>query len=560
MLSLSFLKNWNQKKVVILALLAVFVLGIFLRSYNHGDWLLFQLDQSRDALIISEAVKNGPGELPLLGPQASTTGSSGKLKLGPIFYYFQYGVALIFGDKPNVLAWPDLFFSIGSIFLFYYFIKNYFSVLITLLLTLLFSSSFFLIIYGRFAWNPNSIPFFLLLMLIGLLRASQLENKKRFWWIVLAIVAMSILGQLHFITFFVAPTIFIIFLLFNRKIIGWKEISIIAGIFLLLNLPIIVSEFQTKRENTKNLVESVFSRGGFSEKESSLLEKSFESVQKISFYNWLTISADQKMKEVDLRKKNKGGGLSFECSDDCRAGIKNSIWAIFLFGVILGLSTKKYLKETDQNRKNFLMLNLLLIGCSFLAITPIVKNDFARFYLVITIFSFVGLGIIFDHIQSLVKGKKGIFLISLFAIFLFGQNILAITGYFKELKDLSNFNFSVEEKREIVFPGGTKTTFLQLEKIAKIIEDDAKNNEISPVVMVADNYYARSIAYIIQERKNILLEKYFKMSDFDAPFIYKNVYYITRKSSSNHFDEEILEHYNIVSKKEAGSLVIYKLE
>ena len=66
--------------------LAIFALGIFLRAYNFAPWLHFELDQARDAILVGEAVEDGAGELPLLGPRAA--GSF--LRLGPAFYYIEY--------------------------------------------------------------------------------------------------------------------------------------------------------------------------------------------------------------------------------------------------------------------------------------------------------------------------------------------------------------------------------------------------------------------------------------------------------------------------------------
>ncbi|HLM83842.1 MAG TPA: hypothetical protein VK254_01360, partial [Candidatus Bathyarchaeia archaeon] len=74
-------KNWV---CIILALIVVFAVAI--RVYHFSDWLHFGMDQARDASLVRDAVQNGPSQLPLLGPRAAGT----FVRLGPIFYYFQY--------------------------------------------------------------------------------------------------------------------------------------------------------------------------------------------------------------------------------------------------------------------------------------------------------------------------------------------------------------------------------------------------------------------------------------------------------------------------------------
>ena len=87
-------------------LLLITVLGFFLRTYNFHDWLRFNMDQGRDATLIS-AVIDKDIALPLIGPRAGGT----DFHLGPMSYYFQIISAKVFGNYPDKMAYPDLFFS-----------------------------------------------------------------------------------------------------------------------------------------------------------------------------------------------------------------------------------------------------------------------------------------------------------------------------------------------------------------------------------------------------------------------------------------------------------------
>ena len=144
----------------VLILTGIILLGIFLRTYHFHDWLRFNADQSRDAGVVSDFVEGKSG-LPLLGPKAGGT----EFKLGGAFYYLQITSAKIFGDAPDKMAYPDLLASILAIPLLFLFLKRAFNENIALVLTGVLSVSIFAIKYARFAWNPNSAPFYCLLFL-----------------------------------------------------------------------------------------------------------------------------------------------------------------------------------------------------------------------------------------------------------------------------------------------------------------------------------------------------------------------------------------------------------
>ncbi|NMC87867.1 MAG: hypothetical protein GYA69_05505, partial [Candidatus Moranbacteria bacterium] len=86
----------NKSKIAIVFFLVFLAAGIFLRTYNFHDWLRFNTDQARDAVVVSDFLE-GKTALPLLGPKAGGT----DFKLGPIFYYFQIISAKIFGVSPD---------------------------------------------------------------------------------------------------------------------------------------------------------------------------------------------------------------------------------------------------------------------------------------------------------------------------------------------------------------------------------------------------------------------------------------------------------------------------
>src|SRR6266567_3240118 len=98
----SFNKDNNSMKKYNLgwsgvALLVIMIGAIFVRSYKFDQYLYFKMDQSRDALMLTNAVENGPQYMPLLGARVGAVKlKHGMLRVGPISYYFQYASAMIF--------------------------------------------------------------------------------------------------------------------------------------------------------------------------------------------------------------------------------------------------------------------------------------------------------------------------------------------------------------------------------------------------------------------------------------------------------------------------------
>ena len=145
---------------LILVLAVIFLIGLLLRIYHFSDWIHFELDQARDAYLIQRVMDSSPGELPLLGPRAA--GSF--LRLGPMFYYIEYVFSVMFNNVITGSAWAVLFFSVLSLPAAFIFFKKGFSNRTSFILTAILSFSVFMVAYSRFAWNPNLLPFFILLL------------------------------------------------------------------------------------------------------------------------------------------------------------------------------------------------------------------------------------------------------------------------------------------------------------------------------------------------------------------------------------------------------------
>src|SRR3989339_850572 len=209
---MKFLKKIGKKeKIIIFVGFLILVIGIFLRTYHFSDWLRFNMDQSRDVSLVESLSENN--NLPDLGPEAGGT----EFQLGPAFYYFQLISTKIFGVEPEKLAYPDLFFSILSIGLFFLLAKIYFKIPIALALTWLYSISYFVVRFSRFAWNPNSTPFFVMLFIYALYNLA-ISQKKKIAWAILTGISLGICIQLHTSLLIILPVLsFFTAIIFIRK-------------------------------------------------------------------------------------------------------------------------------------------------------------------------------------------------------------------------------------------------------------------------------------------------------------------------------------------------------
>ena len=368
------MKNILQNKIKsvpkkVWILLGIIILGIFLRTYNFHDWLQMKSDQIRDAILVRDVI-TGRTPWPLLGPTVDGTGADKLYNLGPIYYYFQIISAKIFGDYPDKLAYPDLLFSILSIPLMYFFLKRYFSENLSLALTGLYSISFFAIQYSRFAWNPNSIPFFALLLLLTLHEFLIKKEKTTWFWIVMMGFALGVGVQLHGITLALFASIsFLVFVFLikkNAKI--WKKIAIVIFIALVLNTGQWLSEIKTNFSNSKILLNYIFKSGSQVNKKNNFLnsiEKGIDCQVEVNAYMMSSLGSDScSLNFIKL--------VDDEKSKSFRADIKNPFFlaglAASFFFSLLGYIFLFYncKNEKDKEKRYFLRLVALYLAISFL--------------------------------------------------------------------------------------------------------------------------------------------------------------------------------------------------
>ncbi len=409
----------RRNKASLIVFAAIFSVGIFLRVYNFNGLLVFGFDQSRDAQLANNIIENHQS-LPLLGPHAMGT----RFKLGPAYYYFQYLSAVIFGDRPQSLAYPDLLFSIATIPLLFFFLRKYFNKDVSLALAGLWSISFFAVKFSRFAWNPNSLPFFTLLLLYALLEIADSEKgRHKNWWLAVAGIALGVGVQLHTLSLVILPVVAVLFIWSK---VGLKErrakyIAIIFAAALLLNVPQVVSEMKTGGRNTRDFIVGVKEE---LRNHTDLATNLFADVSCHVQANSLIVSSygdNVGCSFGDIFYKQEGGFYY--------ASLLGKIAFAFAFSVFGYLALFSFWKKPPAGKNDdFIRLISMFVAVSFLAFFMVAVGMTDRYYLVFAFVPIVLLGLIYERFLKKIRYGKSIFIIMLLVLAV--QNAVTLKKYF----------------------------------------------------------------------------------------------------------------------------------
>lgn len=462
----------KEKKSKFLAgiILGLIVLSAFaVRFYNFHDWQYFKMDQGRDAQLVSHAINEGPGMLPLLGPRAGATDvDNGFLRLGPAYYYFQYISGVIFDSTdPKIFAYPDLFFSILAIIALYFFSHLYFSRNLSLLITVMYAFSFIVIEYSRFAWNPNPLQFFTLLVFFALLKfLNEVNERKKLGWLAVWTLSLAIGSQLHFFGFFVLTISSGLLILFHSQ--SWKKENfqtflsagflkkmllravVFLAVFSFIYTPVIVSDVMTKGENSKNFIQALSSKPS----DKPLFSKIEKNITENTKYYCLITTSNCNVGKL----KESAPSVIFTA-------------ILLIFGLVL--CVRAFRKESDLIRKDFLITIFILIGVFFVMTIPVSFDLRPRFFILVFAVPFILAGVIFDFFQEKWPQKSIYFIAILFAV-IFGFNLVGIMEWFGEQKNSQIKNVEIE--RTLILKNKDGVTRGQLQKVVDFMYRSRKNN------------------------------------------------------------------------------------
>ncbi len=491
---------------------AILIVGIFLRTYEFRDWMTFNPDQARDALLVQDMIDGK--QWPLMGPQAGNT----FFKLGPIFYYFEYTVALIFGSSAEKMAYADLFFSIATIILGYFFFRKFFEEKIALAVTFLLSISFFVVTYSRFAFNPNSIPFFTLLFFFALLAIIDNAPKEKLRWAMLLGVAMGIGFQLHTILFISMPLLALLVLgyLFVQKHFIWKSVCVTLLFFFLANTGQLLYEINNNGANIRSF---------FTDAQSST-----EGVGKNygeDFSNDVLCHIQGATYIVSSLGSGDKCNLTGLVSRIEKKGIRSNIEriAIAIFGtiftlggfILFGLFIKK---EVDPRRKRAFVLVAIYSAIIFLILFSVSSSLSIRYFIAIEFIPFLLAGLWIHFFLYRIHNKFSILCAGLFVATLIFFNVWTIrdavvafrngtastdnVAYFGEVKQMSEYFLENSKGSGIIYVAGKKA---YLSRYGKPLEYFAKQQGVvvskvyKPEKITADDSFFYIQKHISPEKK-----------------------------------------------------------
>lgn len=466
------------RKWELAALAVILLFGIFLRTYHFSDWLQFEIDQSYDTLIVSNAVQNGPASLPLLGPTAA---GGRALRLGPAFYYLEYLSALVFGDNPSGHAMLVLLSSILSIPLFYIFSRRYFSAFLTLLLTAIYSSSLYLVMYGRFSWSPNVLPFFILLTFYALLRSVSNEEKHRSVWFLIFAASFSIITQIHFNAFFIVPAVVITFLLFRRPRFNWKTWLAAGGIFLLIYSPLILNETKTRGEDLGFFTKKVSKIQGAH----NYLSSFREDTDFFSMESFLVMTGQDEFngKSGERETINHFPGAFWNGPVIPVAGAL--IFLTLFYALLLALIRQK---EKAPDQRAFIQLVFLWFLFSFLYFLTLAHSHYRlypRFFLMLAPLVFVMLGLALDFFDTAENKNWRLMTLLIAAVFFtlnFSNDLRVFAAYQKGM------SAPQELETEDIFPNTNRLTLLQQKEVVQYIRSVYEKNHYSVYLQSLHEY------------------------------------------------------------------------
>ena len=419
------IEKFKKNRYLWLVVGALFILGIFLRTYKYHDLLRFNADQGRDSELVSDVI-NGKTALPLLGPKAGGT----TFKLGPIFYYFQIISAKVLGNYPDKMAYPDLFAGILCIPLLYFFLRKYFDWEISLAMAGIFCVSEFAIRWARFAWNPNSTPFWILIVLYSLHELVSKKNKRKFLWALICGLAVGVGIQLHSMLLFSLPiTLVIIFgYLLIKKNKAWKYFFVIFAMVLLLNASQILYEYSSGGENTRAFL------AGMQKKESSqgTLIENF----------WHGNSALAQIVPNILTGYEISDGFAVEFNKKHSADVAVVVLgALFTLGGLV-LFARYLRKEKDVDKKAFLGIIAIYSIIAYLIFAKLSFETSVRMYLVIFFVPYFLLGFWLKFLRE--KNQKR-WLVGFLSVIIFfiAINLFFDKAYFTEFEGYEKGSGSV---------------------------------------------------------------------------------------------------------------------
>lgn len=401
--------------------LILFAVSLFLRTFYLLTHVSFTQDQVRDVLLIKQHLQERNFYIPL-GPAAASYSNFSVL---PLYYYLQMVAQLIFGNTFYAMSILIMLLeSIAPIMLFYLLKKVGLKTKPSFFGALLYAFTPGTISFAVLAWNPNLVPFFALVLLIGGLWF-LLDNKN--YGLLLAILATVFLISLHFQWFVMLPFIFVIALKALWQIKKtWKTLTIGLILSGLLLSPYLYFEITSHYQNLRASLNFVSSG-----------PKVFERISKPTYlffffpnyYNRLFFGDKIVYHWTWLYESYAGPELNLLINSVC-------FWAIFTFNTWIAYKQRR----TDHGKW---LLSTLVIFVAMAIILRFYKGDKPDYFLnIFLVFIFIWLMKIISYL------KKQWQIIIVGALILSSNWLLWTKPWFNQYRDYKIMSDQIKEIKE----------------------------------------------------------------------------------------------------------------
>ena len=233
----------------------ILVVAAVVRFYRLSDLTTFLGDQGRDVSIVWQMVLQ---RRPVL---LGTTSSIGTYHRGAAYYYLLLLPLVLTHGNPAGAAALVALADLGALVLLYLIGRDLWNEWAGLTAAMLWAAAPLVVIYARFAWNPNLLPFFTLLTLYSLTRIVRGDER----WGLLLLPAWVVAWQLHDEAILLLPVL-AASVLWMRPRMRLSTVATSVGLSALTLLPFGAYEVTHRFANTRAMLAYVLtaSRSGTS--------------------------------------------------------------------------------------------------------------------------------------------------------------------------------------------------------------------------------------------------------------------------------------------------------
>lgn len=235
-----------------LILLAILIVGFFLRSYKPLELFMYGHDQDLAGWIIKDILVNG--HLRLIGQETSSQG----IFIGPIYYYLQIPFYILTNMDPKGALLLSLFLGLATIFSFYYVFKQIFNKNIGLVSSLIYSLSTVIVFTDREVAPTMPVMLWSVWFFYSLFQLLK-GNQKSY---ILIGLLLGLVWHLNLGMAVLFPLVILAQILSKTKV-NLKNIFIGGILFTILMSPFIAFEIRHDYQQIKSIRDSITTNKGY---------------------------------------------------------------------------------------------------------------------------------------------------------------------------------------------------------------------------------------------------------------------------------------------------------